>query len=147
MTSWEAFAAADAELATFGAERLNGNVAYLATVRTDGTPRVHPVTPIIGGGRLFVFMEPTSPKGRDLRRNGTYALHSSVSDNSGSNGEFSVRGRAALVHDPELRTVAARAANYTPADRYILFELGVDGALSTVYDEQERPVRRRWGNA
>ncbi|MGH2405330.1 MAG: pyridoxamine 5'-phosphate oxidase family protein, partial [bacterium] len=52
-------------------------MAYLATLRGDGAPRVHPVTPIVGEGRLFLFMEPTSPKGHDLRRDGRYALHSS----------------------------------------------------------------------
>lgn len=37
-------------------------------------------------------------------------------------------------------------ASYTPADRYVLFELGIDGAISTVYREG-RPVRQRWGAA
>ena len=37
--------------------------ADLATVRQDGVPRVHPVTPIIGAGGLYLFMEPTSPRG------------------------------------------------------------------------------------
>ena len=70
--SWKSFEEQQPELAAFGAKRLNGKVAYLATVRKDGSPRVHPVTPIIGEGHLFVFMEPTSPKGYDLRRDGRY---------------------------------------------------------------------------
>ena len=45
--SWQSLENNHPELAAFGAERLNGNVAYLATVRQDGSPRVHPVTPII----------------------------------------------------------------------------------------------------
>ncbi len=53
---------------------------YLATVDDRGAPRVHPVTPVIGGGFLFVFMEPTSPKGRDLRERRSYALHNGVDD-------------------------------------------------------------------
>jgi hypothetical protein len=53
--------------------------AYLATVRSDGRPRFHPVTPIIADNALFVFMEPTSPKGRDLRERGWYALFPSGS--------------------------------------------------------------------
>jgi hypothetical protein len=43
-------------IAEFCANRLHGQVAYLATTRSNGAPRVHPVTPIIGGGHLFIFM-------------------------------------------------------------------------------------------
>ena len=80
MPSWGAFESQAPDLAAFGMERLVTAPAYLATLRRGGTPRVHPVAPIIGGGRLFVFMEPTSPKGRDLRERGWYALHNGVPD-------------------------------------------------------------------
>jgi hypothetical protein len=144
MASWGAFAAEAPELAAFGEDRLRQPVSYLATVRPDGSPRVHPVTPIIGGGRLFVFMEPTSAKGRNLRRDPRYMLHSLVLDQAGSGGEFLVRGRAMPIDDPATRRMAAEAASYAPQDRYVLFELGIDGAMSTVY-EQGGAVRRRWG--
>ncbi len=144
---WSNLAVAEPELAVYGAERIaSGGVSYLATVRRDGTPRVHPVTAIIGDGRLFVFMEPTSPKGHDLRRNPAYALHCAVSDNSGSSGEFFVRGTAALVEDAATRALAVAAATYAPAERYILFELDVEGAASAVYADG-RPQHRRWGTA
>jgi hypothetical protein len=126
-------------------QRFRKRVAYLATIRKDGSPRVHPVTPIVGEGRLFVFMEPTSPKGFDLRRDGRYALHSGVEDAEGSGGEFAISGRAALVEDAETRQVAVRSASYQPADRYILFELGVEQAASTHYGE-DGPIRTRWSS-
>ena len=141
--SWQTLEAQNPELAAFGKQRLDGNVAYLATVRADGSPRVHPVTPIIGAGRLFVFMEPTSPKGRDLERDGRYALHCSVSDNSGTSGEFYAMGRAQLVDSAELRALAVSAASYEPAERYILFECAIEQAASTTYGDAG-PVRRRW---
>lgn len=141
--SWQRLQEQQPELAAFGAERLNGKVAYLATIRKDGSPRVHPMTPIIGQGRLFVFMEPTSPKGHDLRRDGRYAIHCSVSDTSGASGEFLITGQANLVNDPELRALAVSLASYTPADRYILFEFDVESAASTVYPD-DRPLRRSW---
>lgn len=139
--SRRAFEGRQPELAAFGAERLNGKVAYLATTRKEGAPRVHPVTPIIGRGHLFVFMEPTSPKGHDLRRDGRYALHSSVGDTSGAGGEFTVSGSARFVADPELRAVAVELADYVPADRYVLFEFDVESAASTIYSNN-KPVRR-----
>jgi len=144
MATWADFADEEPDLAMFGVERFQQGVAFLATVRADGAPRVHPVTPIVGEGRLFLFMEPTSPKGHDLRRDGRYMLHSLVTDQEGSGGEFLVHGRAAPVDDAAGRATAARAASYQPDDRYILCDLGVDGAASTVYD-QGQPVRRRWG--
>ena len=141
--TWKIFAEQQPELAAFGAERLNGKVAYLATVRKDGSPRVHPMTPIIGQGHFFVFMEPTSPKGHDLRRDGRFAIHCAVSDNSGASGEFSIAGRAQLVVDAELRALAASLASYTPAERYILFEFDIESAASTIYPE-DRAVRQLW---
>ncbi len=147
MSSWGEFAQAAPELAAFGAARFeSAEVAYLATVRKDGSPRVHPVTPIIGQGRLFLFMEPTSPKGHDLRRDGRYALHSLVTDPDGTSGEFIVRGQARLVEDAAMRAIAAEAARYTPADRYILFELSVEEGVSTIY-ENGQPVRNRWAKS
>lgn len=141
--SWKALEDQQPELAAFGAERLNGKVAYLATLRKDGAPRLHPMTPIIGQGRLFIFMEPTSPKGYDLRRDGRYAIHCAVADSSGESGEFLVAGTARPVVDPELRALATAASSYPPADRYVLFEFDVESAASTTYPDGP-PVRRRW---
>jgi hypothetical protein len=144
VASWGDFATDEPDLAAFGAERLSAAPAYLATLREDGRPRVHPVTPIIGGGRLFIFMEPTSPKGRDLRERAWYALHNGVPDNSGSGGEFFLSGRAVPAEDPDARSVAAQAASYPPADRYVLFELDVDEARCNGYGDVPMPSSRRW---
>jgi hypothetical protein len=141
--SWKCLEDQQPELAAFGVERLNGRVAYLATVRKDGSPRVHPMTPIIGQGHFFVFMEPTSPKGHDLQRDGRYAIHCAVSDNSGASGEFIITGRAHLIDSAELRALATSLASYAPADRYILFEFDIESAASTIYPE-DRPMRQFW---
>ena len=142
MTSWKKFEQQAPELAEFGKVRFASGVAYLGTVRADGSPRVHPVTPIIGE-RLFLFMEPTSPKGKDLQRDPRYTLHCSVEDSSGGGGEFYVRGRAALVNDPRVREQAVRASSYTPQDRYILFMLKIEFAFMNIYVEGE-PRPQRW---
>jgi hypothetical protein len=52
-------------------------IAYLATTRVDGSPRVHPFCPILARGRLFAAIPPSSPKGGDLRRDGRCAIHAS----------------------------------------------------------------------
>ena len=41
-------------------------ISYLATVRRDGAPRVHPVCPIFAGGRMFAATAADSPKRLDL---------------------------------------------------------------------------------
>ena len=143
MSAWAEFAVAAPELAAFGASRFEGGVAYLGTVAANGGPRVHPITPIIGFGRLFLFMEPTSPKGHDLKRSHRYAIHSSVGNTEGEGGEFFVSGHAQLVTDPAVRTLALQAARYHPKDRYILFELSVDAASSTIYEDGQ-PLRVKW---
>ena len=146
MTTWGAFAEAAPELAAFGVGRLMERPAYLATVRVGGAPRVHPVTPIIGGGHLFVFMEPSSPKARDLVERGWFALHNGVPDKLGTGGEFTVSGRATLTDDAELRATAGAAASYDPAARYILFELSVEEARCAGYGDVDLPTPGRWSS-
>ena len=142
MTSWKEFAHQAPELAAFGEARFRGGVAYLGTVREDGSPRVHPVTPIIGE-QLYLFMEPTSPKGKDLQRDPRYTLHGSVEDSSGGGGEFYVRGRGALTDDPLIRAQAVQASSYVPQDRYIVFVFSVEFAFMNTYVDG-KPVPRRW---
>jgi hypothetical protein len=137
------------ELAEIGAERFRKHLmAWLGTLRPDGGVRVHPATPLVASnGRLYVFVEPTSPKGRDLRQRHTYALHCHVPDIVGTwHGEFLVTGQATAVSDPEGRRAAVQALNDLqfpdPPSRYLAFELGVDDAVGTAGGEQ--PVWLRW---
>ncbi len=142
MPSWKLLAQLAPEIAEFGAARFQSGVAYLGTLRADGSPRVHPVTPIIGE-QLFLFMEPTSPKGKDLQRDARYTLHCSVTDSSGSSGEFYVRGHAVLTNDPNMREQAVRAASYAPQDHYILYVCTVDFAFMNSYIDG-KPNSQRW---
>lgn len=141
--SWKTLEDQQPDLAAFGKARLHNNVAYLATIRKDGSPRVHPFTPIIGEGHFFAFMEPTSPKGHDLRRAGQFAVHCSVSDTSGESGEFFVSGKAKFIEDPDLRAVAVKIAPYHPAERYVLFEFEPESVVMTEYKAGEA-VRQHW---
>jgi hypothetical protein len=144
MMTWGEFARIEPELASFGAGRLNVPPAYLATVRRSGAPRVHPVTPILTSDGLFLFMEPTSPKGRDLRERGHYALHNGVPDTHGTGGEFFVSGKGFPLEDAAIRAVVAEAASYDPSDDYILFELKVSEARCNGYGDVPLPAHRRW---
>jgi hypothetical protein len=142
MASWQEFSQQAPDLAEFGNRRFQSGVAYLGTLRPDGGPRVHPVTPIIGE-QLFLFMEPTSPKGKDLQRDPRYTLHCSVENSDGGGGEFYVRGQATLNNDPGIREQAVQASSYAPRERYILFVLTIEFAFMNIY-EGDRAGTQRW---
>lgn len=141
--SWQDLIEAAPELAEFGRARLDGKVAYLATIQIGGAPRIHPVTPVIGTGRCFIFAEPTSSKVRDFKANNRFALHCGMSDSSGSSGEFKASGVVVQIEDEEVRTGAEAVCSYRPSSRYLLFELMIDEVVSTSW-RGGRPDRRRW---
>jgi hypothetical protein len=143
MVRWGSFEERAATIASFGRTRIDGRVSFLATIRPDGGPRVHPVTPWVADGRLFVRMYRSSPKASDLDRDPRYALHAMMDNDDGIGGEFAMQGRAERVDDPD-EVAAAYAAIGEPGTRpLVLYALGVDRAMSTEYvgDETER---QRW---
>src|SRR5215470_13832760 len=99
MSSWSEFNIDAPELSAFGRARLQYRTAYLATIRADGSPRVHPVSPMLTGDGLFL-----------------------------------VRGTARVIFDASVRQQTfehARRIGFEPQERYVLFELSVDEAMST----------------
>jgi hypothetical protein len=147
--SWKEFEEFAPEMAALGLERLNRKVTYLATIKKDGSPRLHPVTPFIGNGMLFMFTEPSSPKIRDLRQDGRYALHCSVDRQEGEPLiEFLVSGIAQVVTDTEVRQQAESiAASSVVIDEYYLFEFHVDKVLIVQYDDGGKRMVQRWSQA
>jgi Pyridoxamine 5'-phosphate oxidase len=143
LLTWDEFAKFQPEMAKFGLKRLEYHVMYLATVRKNGYPRLHPFTPFVASGHLFAFMEPTSPKGLDLQRNELYAMHSLVTNMNGTNGEFTIVGRARLVADPATRDLAVKGCPYSPKDRYICFEFKLEECMTNTYVDGV-PNTRHW---
>ena len=144
MMMWRAFETEAPELASFGRERIDRRVSFLATIRDDGGPRVHPVTPWIADGHLYVRMYSNSPKVADLERDPRFALHSMMDNDDGVGGEFALRGRAGSVRNPDTVSAAYAAIGGSGSDRpLVLFELGVDEVVATRYSGDE-PERRRW---
>ncbi len=101
------------------------------------------MTPIIGQGGCFIFVEPSSPKTHDLLDNGHFCLHCSMNDSSGSSGEFQVTGVALQIEDQETRSLAESVSSFRPSARYLLFELALSEVLSTSY-LGGRPNRQKW---
>src|SRR5918998_959782 len=129
MARWSEFAEVEPRLA----EVIQGllyqygpGLGYLATVRADGGPRVHPVSPVITGGGLYCFII-DSPKRRDLERDGRYALHSFPPENS--DDEAYVAGRARPVTDQARVDRLATGLRATRQVDWRLFEFDVDVAM------------------
>lgn len=134
MVTWPEFTAAAPELAAAIRGLLyqyGPGLGYLATVRPDGGPRLHPVSPVITSGGLFCFVV-DSPKRRDLERDGRYALHSYPPEDS--DDEAYLTGSAVLVTDPQRRQHVAAAYHATPHVDWRLFELTVDAAMLARYE-------------
>jgi hypothetical protein len=142
--TWGEFVGLEPELARFGRGLLTAAPAYLASVRRSGAPRVRPVTPIFTDSGLFLFMEPTSPKARDLRERGWFSIHNGVPDNAGSGGEFNLEGRGFPVEESEMWSSVADASSYQPLDRYVLFELRMREARCHGYGDVPLPATTRW---
>lgn len=112
-------------------------LAFLATIRVDGGPRVHPMCPLITEDGLFALLVP-SPKRDDLRRDGRYAMHSFPADDN--EDAFYLTGAAWGVEDRgverDLRAqfLAERRMEAPPAGfaDHEPFEFGIERCLHTV---------------
>ncbi len=142
MASWREFEAANPAMAASGRELLHQfgvPLGYLATVRRDGGPRVHPFCPIIHASRVFGLIG-TSPKQRDLLRDGRYAVHSFPAPDR--DDEFYFTGRAAHRADTGLIQQVREALTSTGATsdgHEALFELDIERALLSRYKKRGEP--------
>jgi hypothetical protein len=138
MASWGAFAAQNPSLADRGLALLyqyGPGLGYLATVRADGGPRVHPVCPFVAGEHLSVFVVSHSPKCRDLLRDGRVAIHTFSAEDR--DDEFCVTGTAHLVDDPAERAAALGAYHDpTVGEDHLLFRIDLDTAMYAAYEHR-----------
>jgi hypothetical protein len=129
MASWSQFAAAAPSLAASihaAIHQYGAGFGYLATIRPDGGPRLHPVSPAIVGNGLYCCLL-ASPKRRDLERDPRYALHAFPSDDS--EDEAGVRGRVRAVDEPDAARRIAAAMRAEPRIEWRLYELCVETAF------------------
>ena len=145
--AWAEFEAAAPEMAAAGRTLLyqyGPGLGFLATIRADGAPRVHPLCPHVGEGRLWVFVGAPSPKLGDLRRDGRYALHSfpcvDVDD------EFYVAGTATECTDAGLVRAVRQTLPFNTEDDDVPFILTIERALLSKYGPRPSwpPEYTRW---
>lgn len=135
---WGAFAAERPDLAEAGRSLLyqfGVGLAFLATVRVDGGPRLHPFCPVVDADGLYAFLIP-SPKRDDLHRDRRYAMHSFPAEDG--EDAFSTTGTADRVPEGAVR---ARLEERFVAERphiesidlrdQALFEMSIERCLLT----------------
>ena len=113
MAGWKEFETGAPEMAAAGKKLLyqfGVGLAFLATLRKDGAPRLHPICPTVVDGVLCALIGPTH-KRADLKRDGRYALHTFPSPDK--DDEFLIMGRARFVADPK-RTERVREQPQSP---------------------------------
>jgi hypothetical protein len=149
MKRWCDFAQERPEIADAGRAliyQFRVGLGYLATIRKDGGPRVHPVCPVIANDGLYLFIGNQSPKVHDLRRDGRFALHSFP--NPEVDDEFYVAGTVQQVDDAEIRRVVYEAYTATGASTSndTLFELLLERALHAKYGPRPSwpPIYTKW---
>ena len=146
MATWAQFEVEAPELAAAGRQlfyQFGVGLGFLATIRRDGGPRLHPICPIIAGGGLYTFLV-RSPKFHDLRRDGPYALHAFLPE--AVDDEFSVTGRATENTDPTIRVAVIAAYHTTVADDHVLFEFEIARCLYAKYRQRGDwpPTYTKW---
>jgi hypothetical protein len=138
MITWTEFKRQEPALAEAGRRQLyqiSIGLAFLATVRPNGGPRVHPVCPVISSAGLHVLIV-AGPKQDDLRRDGRYALHSETCPPPGQDDGFAITGRAREITDQEAdrvvrgQVLTERGGKVWPGfDAEAVFELRLERCL------------------
>ncbi|MGZ4133509.1 MAG: pyridoxamine 5'-phosphate oxidase family protein [Actinomycetota bacterium] len=134
MASWDEFEGQAPELAAAVRAQLTATLhTVLATLRTDGAPRLTGLEVHFGDGELWLAMMPDSRKADDLRRDPRFAIHSAP-DVSMVDGDAKVGGRAVVVEDDATRDrFAAALPQELPPSGMALFRADLaDASLARV---------------
>ena len=138
MITWSEFERQQSVLADAGRRQFYQHgigLAFLATIRPGGGPRVHPVCPVISPAGLHLLIS-AGPKQQDLRRDGRYALHSETCPPPRHDDGFAITGRAREVTDAQTagvvrgQVLTEREGKVWPGfDEEVIFELGIERCL------------------
>lgn len=104
MVTWEEFSDQAPRIAEVFARRHNatGNLCMLATIRSDGYPRISPMEPTIVEGRLILVGMPNTTKFRDLGRDPRFCLHTATVDPYVGDGDAKLWGVAVDLPDEDV---------------------------------------------
>lgn len=148
MPSWSSFAAESPDLAARVQARFEATgLAFLATLKRDGSPRISGIEPLIAVGELWLGMMEGSRKAADVRRDPRLALHAASVDKNASEGDAKVAGRAvhATPEEFERYHAAVSAAGAVPPGPFPLFRVDLtEASLLTVAATGDHLVIESW---
>ena len=153
MKSWDEFKHENPELAMTGRRLLfqsspHIGYAFLATLRKDGAPRLHPVSIILYNDHLYVMIPTTSPKCADLLHDGRFALQAFPPPENESYEEFYLSGCALTIEDISLRQALISDTHIKAIENEVLFEFHLDRAMYSRLVNQgtkdEHPLHQKW---
>jgi hypothetical protein len=138
MVRWQHFESAEPGMAAAAHHRLTQfgpGLAFLATVRADGGPRLHPICVCIAEGGLYAWLLRASPKRRDLARDPRYALHAFPPE--ATDDECYITGIVRHVDDPALEAVG---------DEEDFIEFDIERVMLADYEHRGQwpPAYRKW---
>ena len=153
MKTWKDFSSEEPEIAEIGEQilcqsRAHVGRAFLATLRKDGAPRLHPVSLVLSNGHLYVLIPPGSPKCADLIRDGRFCLQAYPPAQNEADREFYIAGRAERILIPFIRQALILDEGIIMEEDEILFELLLERAMYTRLANpgtpEEHPFHRKW---
>lgn len=105
MRSWQEFTAAAPRIAEVFTRRhaATGNLCLLATLRSDGYPRISPIEPRFFEDTLWVAGMPGTTKFADLGRDPRFCLHTATVDTHVGDGDAKLWGVVVDVPDEALQ--------------------------------------------
>ena len=146
--NWAEFAREAADFAAAGTRllALHDDIAigFLATVHR--ALHLAPVCPVFCGPGVYLSVGKTTPKRRDLDRDGRYVLHAFLAAND---EEFRIAGRAQLVAEPDERARVHQAIRFGAFDRSDpIYRLDIESSMWGYWENAGHPgtypVRRHW---
>lgn len=153
MKSWDEFTIITPDLALAGKRllfptRAGVGQAFLATIRKDGAPRLHPISLLGWENHLYVFIPQSSPKCADLLRDGRFALQAFPPPDNSAGEEFYLSGVAVVIQDPVFCQSLIAEAGIRVDENERLFELFLERVMYTKLidrnTESERPWHQIW---
>lgn len=111
MTSWKEFTERAPLIAAVFTRRhaAAGNLCMLATLRSDGFPRISPMEPRVFEDQLWIGGMPDTAKFRDLARDPRFCLHTATVDTHVKDGDAKLWGVVRDVRDRALHQRYAEA--------------------------------------
>ena len=121
----------------------------LATLRSDGSPRLSGIEANVVQGDLWLGMMDQSRKALDLRRDPRLALHSATADPEMADGDAKIAGRAVEVDDPGTKQELIAAQGNPPdevPEPFHLFRVDVSEVVVITLggDPPDRLVIETW---